>query len=167
MASCGWLMKINFLRGFLLSASQHGNKPPSRHEAKSLKRHAYYTDPKHFLTRNIHSRCWLASDIFQVSPCSHQHSRCQRKIGYNPLQRTDEYDIGIMLPPEFQLAPNSPCKENYPVDQNAEPQYAEQNLINSARWITPCDNQRYQSAADLACKITWRILPFRCSQSND
>lgn len=38
-----WLMKINFLRGFLLSATQHGNKPPSRHEAESLKRHRHYT----------------------------------------------------------------------------------------------------------------------------
>ncbi|POV37233.1 protein sok [Enterobacter cloacae complex sp. ECNIH16] len=35
-------MKINFLRGFLLSATQLGNKPPSRHEAKSLKRHRHY-----------------------------------------------------------------------------------------------------------------------------
>ncbi|MDS7768836.1 IS481 family transposase, partial [Klebsiella michiganensis] len=43
MASCGWLMKINFLRGFLLSAAQHGNKPPARHEAKSLKRRRHYT----------------------------------------------------------------------------------------------------------------------------
>ncbi|HGU8520042.1 hypothetical protein OFC38_27495, partial [Escherichia coli] len=31
-------MKINLLRGYLLSATQHGNKPPSRHEAESLKR---------------------------------------------------------------------------------------------------------------------------------
>ncbi|QNC08808.1 protein sok (plasmid) [Escherichia coli] len=30
-------MKINLLRGYLLSATQHGNKPPSRHEAESLK----------------------------------------------------------------------------------------------------------------------------------
>ncbi|XJM00258.1 hypothetical protein AB2F17_24695 (plasmid) [Escherichia coli] len=29
-------MKINLLRGYLLSATQHGNKPPSRHEAESL-----------------------------------------------------------------------------------------------------------------------------------
>ncbi|TXU86038.1 IS481 family transposase, partial [Klebsiella oxytoca] len=36
MASCGWLMKINVLRGFLLSASQH-------HEAKILKRRHHYT----------------------------------------------------------------------------------------------------------------------------
>ncbi|HAG9465417.1 TPA: protein sok, partial [Escherichia coli] len=27
-------MKINLLRGYLLSATQHGNKPPSRHEAE-------------------------------------------------------------------------------------------------------------------------------------
>ncbi|WP_213061947.1 hypothetical protein, partial [Escherichia coli] len=33
-------MKINLLRGYLLSATQHGNKPPSRHEAESLKRRA-------------------------------------------------------------------------------------------------------------------------------
>ncbi|EBP9405767.1 protein sok, partial [Salmonella enterica] len=31
-------------RGFLLFATQHGNKPPSRHEAKSLKRRRHYTE---------------------------------------------------------------------------------------------------------------------------
>jgi hypothetical protein len=40
MASFGWLMKINFLRGFLFSHTT-GNKPPSRHEAK-IKRHRHY-----------------------------------------------------------------------------------------------------------------------------
>ncbi|EBC1108965.1 protein sok [Escherichia coli] len=38
-----WLMKINLLRGYLLSATQHGNKPPSRHEAESLKRRAHHS----------------------------------------------------------------------------------------------------------------------------
>ncbi|MEH8702026.1 hypothetical protein RAG33_25040, partial [Klebsiella pneumoniae] len=47
-------------RGFLLSATQHGNKPPSRHEAKSLKRHVDYTGPVLFLTRYIHALCCLA-----------------------------------------------------------------------------------------------------------
>ncbi|PPS48763.1 hypothetical protein BWR12_22260 [Citrobacter braakii] len=47
-----WLVNnINFLRGFLLSASQHGNKPPSRHEAKSLKRQCHYTLHRLLLTR--------------------------------------------------------------------------------------------------------------------
>ncbi|KJD86780.1 hypothetical protein LV67_22240 [Escherichia coli] len=36
-------MKINLLRGYLLSATQHGNKPPSRHEAESLKRRAHHS----------------------------------------------------------------------------------------------------------------------------
>ncbi|MDR8330899.1 protein sok, partial [Acinetobacter baumannii] len=31
------------LRGYLLSATQHGNKPPSRHEAESLKRRAHHS----------------------------------------------------------------------------------------------------------------------------
>ncbi|ECC9924544.1 protein sok, partial [Salmonella enterica subsp. enterica] len=34
-------------RGFLLFATQPGNKPPSRHEAKSLKRHRHYTVYRH------------------------------------------------------------------------------------------------------------------------
>ncbi|HHS8915801.1 TPA: hypothetical protein ACTVMT_004621, partial [Escherichia coli] len=38
-----------------LSATQHGNKPPLRHKAKSLKRHIDYIVQKHLLTRNIHS----------------------------------------------------------------------------------------------------------------
>lgn len=29
--------------GLLLSATQHGNKPPSRHEAESLKRRAHHS----------------------------------------------------------------------------------------------------------------------------
>ncbi|WP_203758955.1 hypothetical protein, partial [Escherichia coli] len=41
--STWWLMKINLLRGYLLSATQHGNKPPSRHEAESLKRRAHHS----------------------------------------------------------------------------------------------------------------------------
>ncbi|EDF5196695.1 hypothetical protein GB761_11830 [Salmonella enterica] len=40
---------INFLRGFLLSATQH----LERHEAKSLKRHHYYTSPHTRLTRRL------------------------------------------------------------------------------------------------------------------
>ncbi|POT24442.1 hypothetical protein C3433_23610 [Citrobacter freundii] len=40
---------INFLRGFLLSATQH----LKRHEAKSLKRHHYYTSPHTSLTRRL------------------------------------------------------------------------------------------------------------------
>ncbi|HGU5552106.1 hypothetical protein, partial [Escherichia coli] len=38
-----YIMKINLLRGYLLSATQHGNKPPSRHEAESLKRRAHHS----------------------------------------------------------------------------------------------------------------------------
>ncbi|HAU4306921.1 TPA: hypothetical protein F6U33_27465 [Citrobacter freundii] len=40
---------INFLRGFLLSATQH----LKRHEAKSLKRHRHYTSPHTRLTRHL------------------------------------------------------------------------------------------------------------------
>ncbi|MCW4491184.1 hypothetical protein, partial [Escherichia coli] len=39
----GAVQKINLLRGYLLSATQHGNKPPSRHEAESLKRRAHHS----------------------------------------------------------------------------------------------------------------------------
>jgi transposase InsO family protein len=48
------------IQGFLLFATQHGNKPPSRHEAKSLKRHVDYTGTVLFLTRYIHALCCLA-----------------------------------------------------------------------------------------------------------
>ncbi|MGG8041367.1 hypothetical protein PGO21_23340 [Klebsiella aerogenes] len=47
-------MKINYgAFCFLLSAAQHGNKPPSRHEAKSLKRRGDYTGSATPLTMNI------------------------------------------------------------------------------------------------------------------
>jgi hypothetical protein len=59
MGAVHGLMKINY-GGFLLSATQHGNKPPSRHEAKSLKRHVDYTGTVLFLTRYIHALCCLA-----------------------------------------------------------------------------------------------------------
>ncbi|ECW9136838.1 protein sok [Salmonella enterica] len=36
--------------GLLLSATQHGNKPPSRHEAESLKRRAHHSPYARTLT---------------------------------------------------------------------------------------------------------------------
>ncbi len=42
MASCGWLMKINVLRGFS-SFCPHNIKTLKHHEAKSLKRRHHYT----------------------------------------------------------------------------------------------------------------------------
>jgi len=56
----------NYLRGFLLSASQHGNKPPEHHEAKSLKRHRHYTPEAGIFTRTLPGFQAVIRDYFPL-----------------------------------------------------------------------------------------------------
>ncbi|HCP8248720.1 TPA: protein sok [Escherichia coli] len=64
-------MKINLLRGYLLSATQHGNKPPSRHEAESLKRRAHHSPYTCTLTTLVNAKIIGRFSPFLMSAIGH------------------------------------------------------------------------------------------------
>jgi len=121
-------MKINY-GAFCFLPHNNGNKPPSRHEAKSLKRRVDYTGQVLFLTRYIHALFCLAPEISHVSPSRDHYARDKRKIRQNHVPGTYKYGIRITLPPECQLVPDTPDKEDNPGTQNDVFHYAEQDFI--------------------------------------